>query len=119
MTASPRGIVAAALTSTGFPVVAGRWPDQISKTTLVLALSTVEPGPPQAQLTWGVTVFVLTPLAGEHAEDELEVATVTVVQALAAAEAVNLTGGTRQTVADDAFNAMGLTTEVYTPITIP
>jgi len=117
VTDSPRKVVADALAATGFPIVQGRWPEHISKPTLVIALAELRPGPPQAQLTWGISVFVLSALTAEAAEDDLEVAVLAVVQALATAETVNLTGGTRQAVADDAFNAFGLTTEVYVPIT--
>lgn len=117
MTDSPRDIVRTALAATGYPVVSGRWPKNITEPTLVIALATVKPGPPQLQLTWGLSVYVLSALLDESAEDDLEAAVLVVVAALASAEEVLLNGGTRATAADDTFNAFGLDVEVYTPIT--
>jgi hypothetical protein len=112
---SPRSIVADALTSTGYPMVSGRWPSNIAGPTLVIATREVRPGPVQGNLTWALAVYVLTALTTETAEDDLEAALLVVVAALAAAQPLALTGGTRQTVAEDAFNAFALEVEVYTP----
>lgn len=117
MTDSPRAIVAAALEATGYPVIGGRLPKNIGETTLVIGLATVVPGPPQGQLTWQLTVMVLSPLKDEKAEDDLEAAVLAVVDALAHAQPVVLTSGTRGTAGELAYNAFNLDVEVYTPIT--
>jgi hypothetical protein len=112
---SPRSVVADALASTGFPMVDGRWPSNVAGPTLVIATREIKPGPVQGNLTWSLAVYVLTALTTETAEDDLEAALLVVVAALAAAQPLAFTGGTRQTVANDAFNAFGLDVEVYTP----
>ena len=112
---SPRSIVADALAGTGYPMVAGRWPSNVTGPTLVIATREIKPGPVQGNLTWTLAVYVLTALTTETAEDDLEAALLVVVAALAVAQPLVLTGGTRQTVSGDAFNAFGLDVEVYTP----
>jgi hypothetical protein len=115
---SPRAKVADALASTGYPMVDGRWPSNVAGPTLVIATREVRPGPVQGNLTWALAVYVLTALSTETAENDLEEALLKVVAALASAQPLVLTGGTRQTVANDAFNAFGLDVEVYTPAPI-
>jgi hypothetical protein len=112
---SPRSVVAAALAGTGYTIVTGRWPENITAPTLVIATREIRPGPVQGNLTWVIPVYVLTALKGDTAEDDLEVALLRVVAALAAAQPLVLTGGTRAAVADDSYNAFGLDVEVYTP----
>ena len=114
---SPRGIVAAALAPTGYTIVDGRWPSNVTAPTLVIATRSVVPGPPQGQLTWTLAVYVLTAYLSETAEDDLEAALLKVVDALVAAQPLAFTQGTRQSVADDAFNAFSLEVEVYTTAT--
>lgn len=116
VTTSPRAIVKAALAATGYPIV-GSIPKNITDVTLVVGLAEVTPGPPQGQLTWKVTVLVLSAIRDEKSEDDLEAAVLAVVGALLPAELVALTGGTRGTAGDDAYNAFALEAEVYTPIT--
>jgi hypothetical protein len=110
----PRAVVEAALAVTGYPIVSGRWPGNVTEPTLVVATRSVVPGPPQGQLTWTLGVYVLSALKTETAEDDLEAAVLNVVDALVHEPTVAFTEGTRQTVADEAFNAFGLDVEVYT-----
>jgi hypothetical protein len=112
---SPRAVVADALAVTGYPIVSGRWPTQISEPTLVIATRDIRPGPVQGNLTWGLAVYVLSALTTD-AEDDLEVALLKVVDALAAAQPLVLVLGTRTSVADETYNAFGLDVEVYTPV---
>lgn len=115
----PRAVVEAALAVTGFPIVSGRWPANVSEPTLVVATRAVVPGPPAGQLTWTLVVYVLSALKGDTVEDDLEAAVLKVVDALVVAQPLAFTQGSRQSVADDAFNAFGLDVEVYTAAVPP
>lgn len=111
---SPRAIVAAALGATGYPIVYGRFPSNISAPTLVIATRSVVPGPPAGQLTWTLSVYVLTALRAETAEEDLEAAVLKVVDALVSAQPLAFTEGKRVSVDEDRFNAFSLDVEVYT-----
>lgn len=117
MTSSPLTVVIDALAPTGYTVITGRLPDNVSKLTVVIGLGDMVPGPPQGQLTWKVPVVVLSALKDEKAERDLEAAVLTVVGALNRADLIALTGGSRGTAGDQAYNSFALEVEVYTPIT--
>lgn len=111
---SPRQVVVAALTPLGWPIVQGRWPDNISRRTLVITVSTIEPQGVGSLRDWTVTTTVLSPVQGETADDDLEAAVIEVLAALDAAQPARFTGGRRAVVQGDAYNAYDLDSIVTT-----
>lgn len=113
----PRQTVTAALAGLDLPIVQGRWPTNIAQPTLVVTTGTIEPHPVGTVRRWTVTVTVLSPLAGEHADDDLETTLSDVLAALDTAQPLAFTGGRRVAVFDDAYNAYEIDMTVLTNIT--
>lgn len=121
---SPRQVVLDALAPVtqpplAMPLVQGRWPANIARPTLAVTVGQITPQGVNTVRDWTVTVTVMTPIIGETADDDLEVAVMDVLAALDIAQPLTFTEGRRAAVAGDAYNAYQLDVTVYTQRSTP
>jgi len=110
---SARSTVLDALADLELNTVQGRWPDQITETTLALGVQTVEPRGIGRMRQWTLLLGILTALESEGVDDDLEATLADVLDALDVAR-IGWTTATRQAVADDAYHAYVVTVNVIT-----
>lgn len=97
----------AGLVAAGLPLLDARLPENITKATLVLGVTKVEPGPVSRQRTWTLWLAVLTQHQSTGVDDALEETLGSVLDALdhARPSPLNWTAAQRQPVKDDAYHA--------------
>jgi hypothetical protein len=109
---SAQAYVEGALAGTGYPIVTGRWPEQITQPTLVIRTTAGQPAGTGRARAWEVTVTVLSPLTVTDPDTDLDASVGKVLDALDATQPLTWLRAERAAVAGDAYAAMDVTVAV-------
>lgn len=107
-----RAALLAVLSPLGYPVVDGRWPANVTRSTLTVRTQEVRPTGTGRMRTWEMVVTVLTAYQAAGADDDLDTVLGRVLDALDDAQPVQWVNVARVTVDNDAYNAHDVTVTV-------